>query len=283
MSRSLWLALFLFGAVTGARAQQDIAAGDAALAKFDLPSALKAYRAAHARSPDDYEAAWKLARALCDKSTLSKDLGEQKQCCIEAEQLARAAVKLKPDDSKGRAYLAVAVGKLALYEGGKRKVELASEVKKEAERAIKLNDKEDLAYHVLGVWNREMVELNWVLRKFAELIYGKFPSASLDDAIHDLERASQLEPGTIPFPDQRCVLRLLTKMRDPGDDWVPKMLFDLLPVPVQTMIGMLPSPPCDPGESVLRAIVRVWWEYNGRTVFFAHHLTAKLVRKMIKG
>ena len=92
-----------------------------------------------------------------------------------------------------------------------------------------------------------------------------------------------LEPGTIPFPDQRCVLRLLTKMRDPGDDWVPKMLFGLLPVPVQTMIGMLPSPPCDPGESVLRAIVRVWWEYNGRTVFFAHHLTAKLVRKMIKG
>ncbi len=198
MSRSLWLALFLFGAVTGARAQQDIAAGDAALAKFDLPSALKAYRAAHARSPDDYEAAWKLARALCDKSTLSKDLGEQKQCCIEAEQLARAAVKLKPDDSKGRAYLAVAVGKLALYEGGKRKVELASEVKKEAERAIKLNDKEDLAYHVLGVWNREMAELNWILRKFAELLYGKFPAASLDDAIHDLERASQLEPGTIP-------------------------------------------------------------------------------------
>ena len=198
MSRSLWLALFLFGAVTGVQAQQDVAAGDAALAKFDLPSALTAYRAAHTKSPNDYEATWKLARALCDTSTLSKDPSEQKQCCIEAEQLARDAVKLKPDDSKGHAYLAVAVGKLALYEGGKRKVELANEVKKEAERAIKLNDKEDLAYHVLGVWNREMVELNWVLRKFAELIYGKFPTASLDDAIHDLERACQIEPTTIP-------------------------------------------------------------------------------------
>jgi predicted Zn-dependent protease len=198
MSRSLWLALFLFGVVAGARAQPDVAAGDAALAKFDLPSALNAYRAAHARSPDDYEATWKLARALCDKATLSKDSGEQKQCCIEAEQLARTAVKLKPNDSNGHAYLAVAVGKLALYEGGKRKVELANEVKTEAERAIKLNDKEDVAYHVLGVWNREMAELNWILRKFAELIYGKFPAASLDDAIHDLERASQLDPKTIP-------------------------------------------------------------------------------------
>ena len=198
MSRSLWLALCLLGIVTGARAQQDTAIGDAALARFDLDSALKAYRAAHLHAPDDYEATWKLARALIDTSTLSKDADQQKQCCTEAEGLARTAVKLNPDDSKGHAYLAVAVGKLALYEGGKRKVSLASEVKKEAERAIRRDDKEDLAWHVLGVWNREMIELNWVLRKFAELLYGKFPSASLDDAIHDLERASQLAPRIVP-------------------------------------------------------------------------------------
>jgi hypothetical protein len=89
-----------------------------------------------------------------------------------------------------------------------------------------------------------------------------------------------LRPGTVPFPDQRCVLRLLTALRDPGDDWVPRLLFGLMPLPVQTMIGMLP--PCMEGEGVMRAIVRVWWEYNGRTVFFASHLTAKLVRKMVK-
>jgi hypothetical protein len=198
MSRSLWLTLCLFGLVAGARAQSEIAAGDTALERFDLNSALKAYRAAHIHAPDDYEATWKLARALIDTSTLSKDTDQQKQCCIEAEGLARTAVKLNPDGSKGHAYLAVAVGKLALYEGGKRKVSLASDVKTEAERAIKLDGKEDLAYHVLGVWNREMVELNWVLRKFAELLYGKFPSASLDEAIHDLKRASQLAPHIVP-------------------------------------------------------------------------------------
>ena len=198
MSRSLWLALCFFGAMVGAHADQDLATGDAALAKFDLPTALKAYRTAHAQSPDNYEVTWKLARALADTSTLSKDPTVQKQCCVDAAQLARTAVKLDPADSKGHAYLAVAVGKLALYEGGKRKVELASEVQKESEKAIKLNDQEDLAYHVLGVWNREMVELNWVLRKFAEMIYGKFPSATLDDAINDLTRATQIAPQTVP-------------------------------------------------------------------------------------
>jgi hypothetical protein len=128
MSRSLWLALCLFAVGTSARAQEDVAAGDAALAKFDLNTALKSYRAALVHSPDNYEATWKLARTLCDESIFLKDPNQQKQLCIEAEQLARAAVKLKPDDSKGHTYLAVAVGKLALYEGGKRKVELANEV-----------------------------------------------------------------------------------------------------------------------------------------------------------
>lgn len=196
---SVWLGLCFFGIVVSARAQ-GVAAGDAALTKFDLEGALTAYRAAHKQAPGDYEATWKLARALADKSTLTKDRNDQKQLCVEAEQLARAAVGLKPEDSKGHAYLAVAVGKLALYEGGKRKVELGNEVKREADRAIKLNDKEDLAYHVLGVWNREMAELNWVLRKFAEMLYGKFPSASLDKAAENLEQARHLAPDVVPHP-----------------------------------------------------------------------------------
>jgi tetratricopeptide (TPR) repeat protein len=195
--RSIWLALYLLASLVNVRAQQE-ADGDAALMRFNLGEALAAYRAVHKLAPDNYEATWKLARALADKSTLTKDRNEQKQDCVEAEQLARAAVKLKPDDSKGHAYLAVAVGKLALYEGGKRKVELGNEVKREAQRAIQLNDKEDLAYHVLGVWNREMAELNWVLRKFAEMLYGKFPSSSLDTAVQDLERARELAPTVVP-------------------------------------------------------------------------------------
>ena len=92
-----------------------------------------------------------------------------------------------------------------------------------------------------------------------------------------------LEPGTIPFPDQRCALRLVMSLKNSlhgSTDWVPNLLLGLMPVQVQTMIGMIPAQPTD---GILNAIVRVWWDYNGRTAFFAHHLTAKLVRKMIKG
>ena len=59
------------------------------------------------------------------------------------------------------------------------------------------NPQEDVAWHVLGVWNREMVELNWMLRTFAELLYGRFPAASLETAVTDLGKASELAPKVV--------------------------------------------------------------------------------------
>ncbi len=174
-----------------------IAAGDAALEKLDLEAGIAAYRSALEAAPDSYEALWRLARALADEATLSKQ-GQQKGLCVEAEKLARTAVALNPSESKGHAYLAVAVGKLALFEGGKRKVELSKEVKAEAEKALQCNPDDDVALHVLAIWNREMVELGWFLKSFAQILYGKFPPASLDAAIADLRRATELQPKVIP-------------------------------------------------------------------------------------
>jgi tetratricopeptide (TPR) repeat protein len=198
----LWVAALIIvaGATTtfATTVQEKITAGDAALVRFDLDAAVRAYRSAVQLAPDDHEALWKLSRALVDQGTLAKDHRLQERLYIEAEQLARMAVRLSPEDSKGHLYLSVVMGKLALYEGGRRKVELSKETKAEAERAVALNPNEDVGYHVLAIWHREMVELNWLLRTFAELVYGKFPTASLESALANLRRAVDLAPDIIP-------------------------------------------------------------------------------------
>jgi hypothetical protein len=43
-----------------------------------------------------------------------------------------------------------------------------------------------------------MVELGWLLRSFAQLLFGKLPPASLEAALADLRHASELEPDVIP-------------------------------------------------------------------------------------
>jgi tetratricopeptide (TPR) repeat protein len=174
-----------------------IAEGDAALTHFDLPKATLAYRAALQLDSTRYDVRWRLTRALADAATLETDDAKKKALLTEAQDHARAAVRSKPDGSKGHAFLAIVVGKLALYHGGRTKVELSKEVKTEAEKAIALDPKEDLAWHVLGIWHREMVELNWLLKKFAEVLYGSFPPASKDDALRNLRQAAELSPANV--------------------------------------------------------------------------------------
>lgn len=146
---------------------------------------------------ENYDASWQRAQQLIDEGTLATDAQKQKQLYTEAESAARDAVRLNPDGAKGHTFLAIAVGKLALFHGGRQKVELSKEVKTEAERALALDPKDDLAYHVLGVWNREMVELNWFLKKVAELLYGAFPPASMDNALQQLRQAVTLAPAKV--------------------------------------------------------------------------------------
>ena len=198
MNRSVLIALVLAGNVSAATVEEWIVAGDAAIAGFNLDKASLAYKRALKLDSKNYEACWRLARTTVDQGILEADNSKKRLLYLEAQEYARGAVRLNPKGSKGHAFLAVVVGQLALYEGGRTKVELSKEVRTESEKAIAIAPKEDLAYHVLGVWNREMVGLNWFLRKFAEALYGAFPPASMDDAIRHLRRAAELAPSIVP-------------------------------------------------------------------------------------
>lgn len=216
MSRSLAVAALVGVAAAMPVAAVEIAPNDEARARLALEGARHVYRAAVNLQTNQYAATWKLCRALIDAGTLTKGRAVQKSLFMESEQLARVAVQSNPADSKGHLYLAISVGKLALFEGGKHKVELSKEVKTEAEQAIALDPAEDAAYHVLGIWNREMVELNFFLRKSAELLYGAFPPASMAAALTDLRRAVELAPTVVSHRVELGVTLLAAGQRTEG-------------------------------------------------------------------
>jgi len=197
MSRSFVAAVLVgFAAVIPALAAEVVPSA-AVRAQVALEGARHAYQTAVNLQTNQFEAAWKLCRALIDAGTLTQERAAQKLRFVESEQLARQIIQSNPTAAQGHLFLAIAVGKLALFEGGKRKVAAAKEVQAEAEQAIALNPAEDAAYHVLGLWNREMVELNFFLKKFAELLYGSFPPASLAAAQANLRRAVELAPTVV--------------------------------------------------------------------------------------
>ena len=90
-----------------------------------------------------------------------------------------------------------------------------------------------------------------------------------------------LEPGKTPVPDQRCALRLMRSLRRRDGDCVSSLLLGAMPTPVQAILFSLPESVFD-GRQLATELVRAWWDYNGRTSFLSHHMTAKLVRRLIK-
>lgn len=171
-----------------------IHAGDAAFKAFDNKAAREAYGRAVAVDSSNYEALWKLARAYIDVGQAAKD-AEQKQNYFMGEKIARRCVALHPDSAEGHFFLAVAVGRVALMVGGKKKIALSKEVKVEAEKALVINPRHDGAMHALGRWNYELANLSWVLKTAAKIIYGGVPSgASNEQAKAWFEEAFVIAP-----------------------------------------------------------------------------------------
>jgi len=180
--------------VNDPRLAQAIYEGDSAYRKFDNRAALTNYRRAVDLDSSDYEALWKLARAYADVG-MSLPKKEQPVYYALAEKTARRCMTLHPDSSNSHFSLAVALGRVALYEGGRRKIQIAKEVKAEAERTLRADPRHDGAMHVLGRWHYELADLNFIERAVAKIVFGGLPTgASYEQAARYFEQAIQCRP-----------------------------------------------------------------------------------------
>lgn len=203
------IALLLLGAVTappGARAAIDPGAERAAVARgdrdynndYDYEASLKGLRAELDADSSSYDLLWRIARATTDRGARAEfdgDRARAKEAFEQAGRAARRAVQLEPGRAEGHLELAVALGRLALHEGGKQKVRLSRGIKEHADRALEIDPRQDRAHHVLGRWNRGIAQLNLLEKAAAQVVYGGLPEgASYDAAIAHLEKAIALRP-----------------------------------------------------------------------------------------
>jgi tetratricopeptide (TPR) repeat protein len=174
-----------------------IGRGDELYAQGQLPEAREAYQSVLAAEPTNFT-------ALCRMTRVESELGEdakgedQRQLMASAVAHARAAVKAAPDSAQGHVWLAAALGRQALREGPKNKLAMAREIKSEVDRGIALDPNIGRAYHVRGLWNRDIAKLGIFERAMAKAMLGGLPKgATAENAIQDLQKAIQLEPAYV--------------------------------------------------------------------------------------
>ncbi len=176
-----------------------LAIGDEMGTRWDHKSSTVAYLKVLEFDPKNYEASWKAGDEYTEVANkLPEDQKKQKEIYFDkARELCEQAISINPNGWEGYFRLSVALGRLALFRGGKEKINLSKRIKVEADKAVELNPQADLAYHVLGRWHQNLANLSWVLKSFAKVLYGGVPPGSNEEAVAMFKKAIEINPTHI--------------------------------------------------------------------------------------
>jgi Flp pilus assembly protein TadD len=133
-------------------------------------------------------------RHLASDATKTSD---KRQLGTTAVAYAERAVALAPNDPETHLALAISYGKIVPFEGTKQRIITSRLIKNAADKVLVLDPKNDLAWHVLGRWYFRLADLNAVERAWAQVAYGKLPSAEYEDAVRCYEKAIQLNTNRL--------------------------------------------------------------------------------------
>lgn len=168
--------------------------GDADDARFKPEAALQAYLPAEKLRPDDAALLIKIARQYVYRMPDLSSKAAQLQSARTALGYAERAVKLAPKECDPHLAVAICLGKLTPLVGNREGIEISHKIKAAADAAVRLDPKNDFAWHLLGRWNQELAQIGGVTRAVAMIVYGSLPSASYDEAVKCFQKAIALNP-----------------------------------------------------------------------------------------
>lgn len=163
----------------------------------DLQGALKIYEAAQAAETGDASNLCLLARYYCNLTFLTNSIAVQKDLVARGLACAQQAVKDDPTNATAHASVAVCYAKSCSLVDVKTELAYSRLFKQEAEKAIALDSRQDVAYYLLGRWNYGIAGAGFLARAYVKIVYGGLPQASYQDALINFKRACELAPDRI--------------------------------------------------------------------------------------
>ncbi len=176
------------------RASALLRQGDALDAAMKTPEALAKYLEAEKITPNDANLLHRIAKQYGESMNDAKTAEGQRDLATKALEVSRRAVAADPANALAQVALAISYGRLAPFLENKQKIAYSKLVKEHAEKALALDDKCELAYHVLGAWNYELAGFGMLMRALVKLTYGGLPEASYAAAEKHFLKGCALNP-----------------------------------------------------------------------------------------
>jgi tetratricopeptide (TPR) repeat protein len=171
--------------------------GDAYDHTFKPAVALQYYLPAEKMDPRNADALVRIARQyrhlMTDATTREKKL----QYGTQALEYSRRVAVIAPNDSEAQLATAITYGKMLPLLGTKEQIDASSYIKNSADRAIKLDPRNDTAWFILGRWHKAIAEVGSFKRTMGSMLYGKLPSSTNEAAVACFEKAIAINPNRL--------------------------------------------------------------------------------------
>jgi tetratricopeptide (TPR) repeat protein len=171
-----------------------IKSGDVFDSKLEESQALKFYLPAEKLQPKNARLLVSISRQYRHLAVDTAPREEKFKLNGIALSYAQRAAALAPGDSNAQLSVAICYGKLLPLEGTKEQLEASPRIKAAADKALKLDPRNDLAWHVLGRWHKVLADVSGVKRALGSLIYGKIPTSTNEAAAKCFEKAIEINP-----------------------------------------------------------------------------------------
>ena len=189
--------VLIFVSSVRAQVEELVKTGDDLDEKNRNSEALLIYLKVDEQMPNDAEILRRLAKQYAQLMLDARSSSEKRQLGEKALDAAKRAVTAGPNNSQAHLALAIVYGRIAFSEPARRKIEMSRLIREEAETAVRLDPKNDNAWHVLGRWNYEVANFNPILKALAQAVYGRLPDASNEKAVEYFSKAIVLQPRRV--------------------------------------------------------------------------------------
>ncbi|WP_294343631.1 tetratricopeptide repeat protein [Prosthecochloris sp.] len=173
--------------------------GDTAFYTMHYEIADSLYSSIIEKEPHNAEANWRLARLYISMGeSLPPENKEKRQPYYEKAVLhAKTSIASNEAIAEGHTWFAASLGVLADNIGPREKIKRANIIKNELDRALELNPEDDIAWSILGSFNREIANMGWFEKVFAKTFLGSLPKGSREEAEKMLKKAIAINPRVI--------------------------------------------------------------------------------------
>jgi len=174
-----------------------IAKGDQFDKQFEPKEALEEYLPANKLEPDNVQLLVRIARQYRHLMSDTSSKKEKLRLGYISLEFAGRAATLAPNNSDAQLSPAISYGKMLPHMGSRDQVNASPRIKTAVDRTLKLDPTNDIAWHMLGRWNRVLADIGGVKRVLAKALYGELPATTNEDAEKCLLKAIAINPNRL--------------------------------------------------------------------------------------